>query len=100
MDDYLSRCPFCSSVAILDEFTVTRWNKNGPKHIKKYIAQCIIPKCVGHHGKSYTDKQKAINLWNQRGGITIKFDADEALVNETRDFVTSAIIKARRRRII
>lgn len=66
MGDTLKRCPFCGSIAILDEIKAVAWRGGQSKPITKYIAQCIIPSCPGHHGKSYVNEQKAIDKWNMR----------------------------------
>lgn len=67
--DYLDdtkRCPFCGTMVVLDEIRTVNWRGGLPRTNVKYIAQCPIKSCLGHHGKAYTNPEVAVTKWNMR----------------------------------
>ena len=99
---YTKDCPFCGSIAITDEISTCRWTKTGSRKVTKYITQCIIPSCVGHHGKAYTSEKKSIDIWNNRFGepVTVQQEVECASVDELCEMITSALTKARTRGLV
>ena len=103
MDDleYIRRCPFCGSIGVLEEVKSVTWKRGQSAPVTKYIAQCIIKGCVGHHGKAYVSKQKALDTWNMRDGVVPKLDTDESQMDdirmdELRRMLASAIESSRK----
>lgn len=67
--DYLDdtkRCPFCGTMSVLDEIRTVGWRGGQARTNVKYIVQCPIKSCPGHHGKSYVSPEVAISKWNMR----------------------------------
>lgn len=89
--DELKRCPFCGSIAIVDEVKSVSWRGGKCRQITKYIAQCIIPGCIGHHKRAYISEQKAIDKWNMRTGDP--WEAER--MAKFREIVESAISNSR-----
>lgn len=95
--DDLRRCPFCATIGILDEVESITWKRGKSVPVIKYVAQCPIRSCVGHHGKLYMDEQTAIDKWNMRDGIKPAEVTDEDLITENlRLMITSAIESSRK----
>lgn len=90
MDD-LKRCPFCGSVAVVDEVKYVSWRGGKSKLITKYVAQCIIPRCLGHHKRAYMSEQRAIDKWNMR----VPDPLEPERMAKLRDIVESAINSSR-----
>lgn len=91
MDD-LKRCPFCGSIAELDEIKSVSWKGGKSKPITKYSARCIIPRCLGHHNRSYIDEATAVEKWNMRIGDPLEPERMAKL----REIVESAISNSRK----
>ena len=95
--DNLHRCPFCGSIGMLDEIKSVTWRCGKSVPVTKYIAQCIIPSCVGHHGKAYVDERTAIDKWNMRDGVKPdKIGDDDLVVENLRVMISSAIGNSRK----
>lgn len=90
MED-LRNCPFCGSIAVVDEMKAVNWRGGQPRTLIKYSAQCIIPRCLGHHRRYYVDEKTAIEKWNTRIDEPLAVDK----ITELRTIIENAINSSR-----
>ena len=90
----LNPCPFCGAEGILDEVNAVAWRSGrNCGRVTKYIAQCPALHCIGHHGKTYIDRETAIERWNRRPDK--KEPTATYSINDIRKLIISAIEEAR-----
>lgn len=65
----LKPCPFCGNPGTVTKTESVSWRNKKAQPRSKYMAQCSISSCPGHHGKAYVNEKTAINKWNTRVAV-------------------------------